>query len=111
MAYQLKWVKLLKDVIRTCIGCRGKFSQKTLLRFVGQKDETLRIDNRRQLHGRGAYVCPSQPCIQKAFKSPRRINSLLRVQLRNEIIERFENVLLQWTEKSAGTTGKQEELS
>ena len=104
-------MKLLRDVIRTCIGCRGKFSQKTLIRFVGQKNETLRIDNQKQLHGRGAYVCLSQPCIQKAFKSPRRINALLRVQLTNVVIERFEEVLLEWTEKSASTTAKKEELS
>ena len=77
---------------------------------MSQKDETLQIDNRR-LHGRGAYVCYAQPCIQKAFKSPKRINSLLRVQLTNEVIGRFEKVLLQWTEKSAGTIGKKEELS
>lgn len=96
----------MKDVIRTCIGCRGKFSQKTLLRFASEKDDTLRIDNRKRLHGRGAYVCISQRCIQKAFKSPRRINALLRVQLPNDVIERFERFLLQWTEETESTTGK-----
>ena len=104
-------MKLLSDIIRTCIGCRGKFSQKTLIRFVSEKNETLRIDNQKKLHGRGAYVCRSQPCIQTAFKSPRRINSLLRVQLTSGVIERFEKVLLEGTEKSASTIGKQEELS
>lgn len=104
-------MKLLRDIIRTCIGCRGKFSQKTLIRFVGQKNKTLQIDNQKKLHGRGAYVCLSQPCIQKAFKSPRRINSLLRVQLTNVVIQQFEKVLLEWTEKSASTTGKKEKLS
>jgi predicted RNA-binding protein YlxR (DUF448 family) len=103
-------VRLLTDVIRTCIGCRGKFSQKTLIRFVGQKNETLRIDNQKELHGRAAYLCPSQLCILKAFKSPRWIKSVLRVQLTNVVIERFEKVLLEWTEKSASTTGKKEEL-
>ena len=99
------------DVIRTCIGCRGKFSQKILIRFASQKNETLRIDNQKQLHGRGAYVCRSQACIQKAFKSPRRINALLRVQLTNGVIRRFEKVLLEGTEKSASTIPKQEALS
>ncbi|RKU11195.1 DUF448 domain-containing protein [Candidatus Poribacteria bacterium] len=101
-----KWVKLLRDVIRTCIGCRGKFSQKMLIRFVSQNNETLRIDNQKKLHGRGAYVCRSQSCVQKAFKSPRRINALLRVQLTNVVIQRFAEVLLEWTEKSASTIGK-----
>ncbi|MCG9134626.1 YlxR family protein [Candidatus Poribacteria bacterium] len=96
----------MKDVIRTCIGCRGKFLQKTLLRFASEKDDRLRIDNEKRLHGRGAYVCISQRCIHKAFKSPRRINSVLRVQLPNAVIERFERVLLQWTEEAESTTGK-----
>ena len=101
----------MRDVIRTCIGCRGKFSQKTLIRFASQQNETLRIDNQKKLHGRGAYVCRSQSCIQKAFKAPRRINALLRVQLTNVVIRRFEEVLLEWTEESASTTRKQEALS
>lgn len=101
----------MRDVIRTCIGCRGKFSQKTLIRFASQKNETLQIDNEKKLHGRGAYVCRSQSCIQKAFKAPRRINALLRVQLTNGVIRRFEEVLLEWTEKSASTIRKQEALS
>jgi predicted RNA-binding protein YlxR (DUF448 family) len=92
------------------LGAVENFRKKTLIRFIGHKNETLRIDNQKKLHGRAAYVCPSQLCIQKAFKSPRRINSLLRVQLTNVVIERFEKVLLEWTEKSASTTGKKEEL-
>lgn len=71
----------------------------------------MQIDNQKQLHGRGAYVCRSQSCIQKAFKAPRRINALLRVRLTNVVIQRFEEVLLKWTEESASTIGKQEELS
>ena len=96
-----KWVKLLRDIIRTCIGCRRKFLQKALIRFVGQKNKTLQIDNQKKLHGRGAYVCYSRACIQNAFKSPKRINALLRGQLTHAVIERFEQVLLEWTEKSA----------
>lgn len=103
-------MKLLRDVIRTCIGCRGKFLKKTLIRFVSQTDGTLRIDNQKNLHGRGAYVCYSQPCILKAFKSPKRINSLLRARLANVVIEQFEDTLLEWTEKSDSATGKKEVL-
>ena len=105
-----EWVKLLRDVIRTCIGCRQKFPQKTLIRFVCQPDKGLQIDCRKRLPGRGAYVCLSQACIQKAFKSPKRINSLLRAQLTHEIIVRFEQVLLQWSQQPASTSEEKEEL-
>ena len=74
-----------------------------LIRFVGQKDGTLRIDNEKKLHGRGAYVCRSQPCILSAFKSSKRINFLLRAQLANGVVERFEKKLLKWVQESDGT--------
>lgn len=93
----------MRDVIRTCIGCRGKLPQKVLIRFLCQTDGHLRIDSQKKLGGRGAYVCLSQDCIQKAFKSPKRINSLLRVQLASENITQFEQVLLQEIQKSMGT--------
>ena len=76
-----------------------------------QGDETLQIDGQKKLAGRGAYVCCAQSCIQKAFNSPKRINSLLRVQLTSGVIERFEQVLLERTRKSTSSTGKKEELS
>ena len=105
-----KWVSFLRNVIRTCIGCRGKFSQKTLIRFVCQGDETLQMDGPKKLAGRGAYVCYSQSCIQKAFQSPKRINSLLRVRLTNRVIAQFEQVLLECT-KNHDPNRKKEELS
>ena len=103
-------MKLLRDVIRTCIGCRGKLPQKGLVRFVCQAGGHLRVDNQKKLGGRGAYVCPSQDCIQKAFKSPKRVNALLRVQLARENIVQFEQVLLQGTGKSTSLKSEKEEL-
>ena len=63
------------------------------------------MDGPRKLAGRGAYVCRSQSCIQKAFSSPKRINSSLRVQLTSRVIEQFEHVLLEHTKKSISSTG------
>lgn len=100
----------MRTVIRTCIGCRRKFAQKVLIRFVCQQDGKLKIDSHKRLGGRGAYVCLSQNCIQRAFKSPKRINSLLRVQLASAVIAEFEQVLLQWIRQSTSTTKEKEGL-
>ena len=89
------------DVIRTCIGCRAKFPQKTLLRFACHSKGALQVDLKKKLTGRGGYVCRAEACIQKAFRSPNRINSLLRVQLSKAVIAQFEQTLLEWTEKSS----------
>ena len=82
-----------------------------LVRFVCQGGEKLQIDSQKRLGGRGAYVCSSQACIQKAFKSSKRINSLLRVQLASENIAQFEQVLLQRTQASESTKEEKEKLS
>ena len=100
----------MRAVIRTCIGCRRKFAQKVLIRFVCQQDGKLKIDSHKRLGGRGAYVCLSQNCIQRAFKSPKRINSLLRVQLASSVIAEFEQVILQWIRQSTSTTKEKEGL-
>ena len=81
-----------------------------LIRFVCQRDEKLKIDSHKKLGGRGAYVCLSQNCIQIAFKSPKRINSLLRVQLASKVIVEFEQMLLQWIRQSVNTTEEKEGL-
>ncbi len=80
--------------IRTCIGCRGKFPQKTLIRFVCSTGKFLQIDGFKRLPGRGAYICRSKVCIQRAFKEPKRINTLLRVQLPKSVITEFEQAIL-----------------
>ena len=63
--------------IRTCIGCRSKFPQKTLIRFVCSKEKCLQLDGFKRYHGRGAYICKSKVCIEKAFKEPKRINTFV----------------------------------
>lgn len=80
--------------IRTCIGCRSKFPQKTLIRFVCSKGKCLQLDGFKRYPGRGAYICKSKVCIEKAFKEPKRINALLRVQLPKSVITEFEQAIL-----------------
>ncbi|MBI1334280.1 MAG: DUF448 domain-containing protein [Armatimonadetes bacterium] len=61
--------------IRTCIACRGKFSQESLFR-LSLSEEHMPTPWTGQ--GRSAYVCKSRPCVesfthkgrlQKAFKT------------------------------------------
>lgn len=87
-------MKNLKVPIRTCIGCRGKFPQKTLIRFVCSTGKFLQVDGIKRLPGRGAYICNTKVCIERAFKEPKRINTLLRVQLPKSVITEFELAIL-----------------
>ncbi len=89
-----KLMKSVKPPIRTCIGCRCKFPQNTLIRFVCHRGESLKIQALTKLPGRGVYVCRSTSCIQEAFKVPKRINALLRVQLPKSVINEFKLTIL-----------------
>lgn len=79
--------------IRTCMGCRGKFPKKDLLRFVQDTAGNLQTDPTGKLPGRGAYVCQSQACINVTFKS-QKINAHLRVNLSKRTIDSFKQELL-----------------
>ena len=79
--------------IRTCIGCRGKFPKKDLLRFVRAAGGNLQTDSTGKLPGRGAYVCQSQACINITFKS-QKINNHLRSNLSRQVIDSFKQELL-----------------
>ena len=84
----------MKTPIRTCIGCRCKFPQNSLIRFVCHKGGSLEIQTLEKLHGRGAYVCRSKSCIQEAFKVTKRINALLRAKLPTSAINEFKLTIL-----------------
>lgn len=58
---------MVRQPIRTCIGCRGKFPQRTLIRFACQAGRTVQPDWHKNLPGRGVYTCRSAACIEKAF--------------------------------------------
>ena len=51
---------------RTCVGCRGVFKKKEVVRIVAAPQGVV-IDYREKLPGRAAYVCPRHECISKAL--------------------------------------------
>jgi predicted RNA-binding protein YlxR (DUF448 family) len=51
---------------RMCIVCRAAGSPETLLRFARSPDGAVGFDVRARLPGRGAWVCATPSCLQKA---------------------------------------------
>jgi len=49
-----------------CIVCRAAGSPETLLRFARSPDGAVGFDVRARLPGRGAWVCATPSCLQKA---------------------------------------------
>ena len=53
---------------RTCVGCGEIFDKKSLIRIVRNTDGLILVDETGRMNGRGAYICPSAECLEKAFK-------------------------------------------
>ena len=54
--------------MRMCIACREGKPKKELVRIVVQDGE-LRVDETGKAQGRGAYLCPTVACLDKARKT------------------------------------------
>jgi len=55
-----------RPVLRTCVGCRNVRDRRELVRLAFDPAEGL-IVNPLQARGRGAYLCPSVACLEKAW--------------------------------------------
>lgn len=54
---------------RKCVGCNQMLDKRTLIRVVKNKEGEINIDLTSKASGRGAYLCNSIECFDKAQKS------------------------------------------
>nr|WP_284708460.1 YlxR family protein [Sporomusa sphaeroides] len=71
-----------------CVGCQTMKSKKELLRVVRTPDGEVILDPTGKKAGRGAYMCPYEQCLTKAFKEKR-----LEKALKHQIDEAVYNAL------------------
>ena len=64
MAVQAKKVPL-----RKCTGCQEMKSKKEMMRILRTAEGEIALDTTGRKNGRGAYVCRSMECFEKAVKS------------------------------------------
>lgn len=59
-----------KIPLRQCIGCGEMKGKKEMMRVLKKaEDDTICLDTTGKKNGRGAYVCKSRECLQKARKN------------------------------------------
>ncbi len=83
-----------KQPQRTCMGCNEKKDKKDLIRIVKNKQNEINIDKTGKLEGRGAYICDSITCLDKAIKT-KRIEKVFKQKIPDEIYERLRGVMLE----------------
>jgi len=62
-------MKPKKIPVRMCIACREGKPKKELIRLVRTPEGKVEIDLTGKASGRGAYICPSEACLEKAYKT------------------------------------------
>lgn len=77
---------------RTCIGCRSVRPKRDLVRIVRTPEGEILLDFTGKRSGRGAYVCPDEPCVEQAFRK-KQLERALEVTISPEVIDRLREEL------------------
>lgn len=78
---------------RTCIACNEQREKNSFLRIVKSKDGTIEVDETGKKSGRGAYICKSEECLDKAIKS-KRLERIFEKEIENELYENIRGVII-----------------
>ncbi|MEG1886537.1 MAG: YlxR family protein [Oscillospiraceae bacterium] len=78
-----------KQPLRMCLGCREMKPKQELVRVVKNKDGEISLDLCGKAAGRGAYVCKSTKCFNKALKACR-FERAFSGKIPSEITEKIE---------------------
>ena len=55
--------------VRMCVGCQEMKNKKEMIRVIKTPEGTFMLYATGKKNGRGAYVCPSEECLQLARKN------------------------------------------
>lgn len=61
--------QIKKVPMRQCLGCREMKSKKELIRVIKDNQNNFSVDVTGKKNGRGAYICNSMECLEKAIKT------------------------------------------
>ena len=79
-------MKVKKIPMRMCTGCMEMKPKKELIRVVKNKEGEISLELVGKKPGRGAYVCKSTDCLEKAFKT-KRLSRNLETTISQEIYD------------------------
>lgn len=79
-------MKTKKTPLRKCVACGAQKDKRDLLRVVNNKEEGISVDLTGKKNGRGAYVCRSLECIEKAEKN-KNLNHRLKANIDKTLYE------------------------
>ncbi|KXZ39812.1 hypothetical protein SAMN05661008_00510 [Alkalithermobacter thermoalcaliphilus JW-YL-7 = DSM 7308] len=77
---------------RKCISCQDRDNKRELIRIVKNKEGNIFVDLTGKANGRGAYICKSIECLEKAVKT-KAINRAFKIEVPNQVYEDLRGVI------------------
>lgn len=78
-----------KVPMRKCVGCGEMKPKKELMRVLRTEEEEFILDTTGKKNGRGAYICYSRECFNKAVKN-KGLERSFKQTIPAEVYERLE---------------------
>ncbi len=78
-----------KIPLRQCIGCGESKNKKEMIRILRTPEGEFTLDATGRKNGRGAYLCPSKECLQKAIKG-KGLERSFKMAIPKEVYETLE---------------------
>jgi predicted RNA-binding protein YlxR (DUF448 family) len=79
--------------LRMCTGCGEMKPKKELIRVLKTPEDEIVIDSTGKKNGRGAYVCCSVACLQKAIRT-KGLERSLKVSIPKELVDTLEKEMV-----------------
>jgi predicted RNA-binding protein YlxR (DUF448 family) len=78
-----------KIPMRKCVGCQEMKSKKEMMRVLKTSEDTFELDATGKKNGRGAYLCFSKECFEKAVKN-KGLERSFKQAIPKEVYEKLE---------------------
>lgn len=75
--------------MRKCVGCGEMKSKKEMMRVLKTSEDTFELDATGKKNGRGAYLCFSKECFEKAVKN-KGLERSFKQAIPKEVYEKLE---------------------
>ena len=79
-----------KIPMRQCTGCREMKSKKEMIRVLRTSENEIILDATGKKNGRGAYLCFSEECLEKAIKN-HGLERSLKMAVPDEVYQNLKN--------------------
>lgn len=81
-----------KIPLRRCIGCFESKPKNELYRIVRTTEGEILLDKTGKKNGRGAYICSSKECLERAIKG-KKLEKEFETKISDEIYEELRNIM------------------